>query len=452
MALDLSRDIIPIPGHFGEVSVKGLGPVLFHPNASRLLHVGQLGGTRIPFPGARHCRYEHALGVMGRTEVRAKRWQDSGAIKKEDVLPLMLAGFCHDIGHAALSHVLEDQLPTDHHENGREMLLEMERAFEAVDCDVKRVIAMLDGEDRLGTAVTDKNLGTDKLDYLERDAFHAGVPTLPLHFVEQHTLMTERGLAADRAAIGAAKLLTSLYAELYGGFYLQKSSLIIQRFLGKAFWYLTQEGEMTLEEPLRMTDEEFFGRMYGAKSRTVKAMAERWKAVRFPKTVVAFRYGDCVTMERVAGKPIRVFGLSDELMARASRLEHDETLAIEDFIAGKLMLSPHNVLLVKPPEPRRFEPKEVLLWDDGAYSRLSTESPDHYSSVRQSGRQFSVLRLCVPAEARAVAFAQAERIHRTIIERLGQPISHAPPSAATRAFTEPGDLGNPLPTPQPPSD
>lgn len=84
--------------------------VLDSPLVQRLQRIKQLGVAHFVYPTARHSRLEHSLGVMH----QVSRILDtvSAGDATTDLSPklrktLRMAGLCHDLGHGAMSHVLE---------------------------------------------------------------------------------------------------------------------------------------------------------------------------------------------------------------------------------------------------------------------------------------------------------------------------------------------------------
>ncbi|KAE9548011.1 hypothetical protein FO519_008781 [Halicephalobus sp. NKZ332] len=78
------------------------------PAFQRLDSIGQLGIVRRIYRQATHTRFEHSLGVADlarrvMTELRKKRKDVTGT----DMLCVIIAGLCHDLGHGPFSHTFE---------------------------------------------------------------------------------------------------------------------------------------------------------------------------------------------------------------------------------------------------------------------------------------------------------------------------------------------------------
>ncbi|MGH2562330.1 MAG: HD domain-containing protein, partial [Thermomicrobiales bacterium] len=157
----------------------------------RLERIQQLGFVSRVWPGAKHARYEHSLGVLhlARLAVDHLRSLSAGAwITDEDARVVTAAALLHDIGHYPFSHAIEELGPPvlPHEEVGRRVIEGPEIASilrDAWDVDPKRVATVVapgDREllpaDRVLRAILSGPLDVDKLDYLPRDARACNVP------------------------------------------------------------------------------------------------------------------------------------------------------------------------------------------------------------------------------------------------------------------------------------
>ena len=184
--------------------------VLDSPPFQRLRHIHQLALTYLVYPGATHKRFEHSLGVM---ELASRIYDvvtEPENIHKDsvrDILPshrgldhlkwkrtLRLAALCHDLGHFPFSHASEKLLPQgwDHERMTMEMILseEMKEIWEEIGVQPKYVAKLAIGakkskdymdieldewESILSEIITGDVFGADRMDYLLRDSYHAGV-------------------------------------------------------------------------------------------------------------------------------------------------------------------------------------------------------------------------------------------------------------------------------------
>jgi hypothetical protein len=91
-------------------------PILDHPFVQRLRNILQMGFSQLPFPGAVHSRYIHAVGVMhlaGRAfdSAFSDHHFSSKEVRDNFRQIVRLAGLLHDVGHAPFSHCSEFAMP-----------------------------------------------------------------------------------------------------------------------------------------------------------------------------------------------------------------------------------------------------------------------------------------------------------------------------------------------------
>jgi len=178
--------------------------VIDHPDFQRLRLIRQLGPTHLVYPGAVHTRFEHSLGVW--EAVRSYLYtllRDPGfmeAVGEEDVLTLLAAALLHDVGHYPLAHNLEalhhkgEETPRHEEMAGRILSGELtvdrsvppigeilEKEWKVDPERVSRLVgsprdALTDRTDRILASILSSPIDADKMDYLERDSIHMGVP------------------------------------------------------------------------------------------------------------------------------------------------------------------------------------------------------------------------------------------------------------------------------------
>ena len=157
----------------------------------RLDGIQQLGFVSRVWPGAKHTRYEHSLGVLHLTRLAVARLQDAfGAMHftDQDARTVVAASLLHDIGHYPFSHAIEElgEPILSHEEVGRRIIgrPEIAEPLETVwQVDAGAVAAMIHGDldelspgQRILRGLLSGTLDMDKLDYLPRDAHACTVP------------------------------------------------------------------------------------------------------------------------------------------------------------------------------------------------------------------------------------------------------------------------------------
>ncbi|MDQ3412059.1 MAG: HD domain-containing protein, partial [Chloroflexota bacterium] len=157
----------------------------------RLDRIQQLGFVSRVWPGAKHARYDHSLGVLHLTRLAVAHLRATGAgrwITDTDARVAAAAALLHDIGHYPFSHAIEELGPpiAPHEAVGRR-LIESAEISDILrrdwQIDPQRVAAMIDPADRelpepdrVLRDLLSGPLDMDKLDYLPRDAGACNVP------------------------------------------------------------------------------------------------------------------------------------------------------------------------------------------------------------------------------------------------------------------------------------
>jgi HD superfamily phosphohydrolase len=158
----------------------------------RLRNITQLGLAGRIYPGATHTRFEHALGVFH--NALRYLWQlgkDARFVATVDAHRaevLMVAALLHDLGHWPFCHPIEDMALPDlpPHEAFAAEFLSPERELGRVlrsewGIEPSEVLDVLVAKTdsaplRLMRSILSGPIDIDKMDYLERDSLHAGVP------------------------------------------------------------------------------------------------------------------------------------------------------------------------------------------------------------------------------------------------------------------------------------
>src|SRR3989344_4448694 len=191
-----------------SIDIRDIMPVIHHPLFQRLLHISQLGTTLTVFPGASHNRFEHALGVYGKTGKFCQKMAEEGFLTKHEAKNIALFGLLHDVGHGPFSHVIEELTPLsgDEDENGLKVLELLKPAIKKCGGDYEFIKSLMMHQKPLYKIVMDKNVGMDKLDYLERDTFHTGFGQRPdIESIFNYLVYLKGNLVIDKKSLEAAK-------------------------------------------------------------------------------------------------------------------------------------------------------------------------------------------------------------------------------------------------------
>ncbi len=172
--------------------------VIDTPVFQRLRRIKQLALADVVYPGCVHNRFLHSIGTMAMADAIWTRLESRGDIEyasSEERQAVRLAALLHDVGHGPFSHVAEYLLerfsdPAEvrpstsggkrqWHEVITADIVRADPSLTAVlGSDLQaRVVQLLEPtrERRFQRDIVSGGLDADKLDYLLRDAYFAGV-------------------------------------------------------------------------------------------------------------------------------------------------------------------------------------------------------------------------------------------------------------------------------------
>jgi HD superfamily phosphohydrolase len=241
----------------------------------RLAGISQLGLVALVYPGARHSRFEHSLGVyrlaiefLFRLQHDARFCQTVGP---DDAAAFLAAALLHDIGHWAFCHPLEDMgLPEiPKHES---LLPGLVADGEIADVlrarwglEPSRVAALVTGSAadpaaRVLQSLLSGPVDVDKMDYLARDSLHAGVPYG--HHFDQERLVSSLCLDESGTALAitdkgrtAAELLVVARSVMFSEVYWHHAVRAATAMLQRSIWLL--RSAIVPQELVRFDDPSF---------------------------------------------------------------------------------------------------------------------------------------------------------------------------------------------------
>ncbi len=414
--MERNKRYIRIPP--GEnIDIRPVLPVVMSPLFQRLRFVSQLSNMLFVFPGATHNRFEHALGVYHKATQLCARLQEEGILTPAQAFDISLFGLLHDIGHGPFSHLIEDLTPYNHKKNGLRILEELREAIEKCGGNFEFIRECLSGTEPLGKIISDKNLGMDKLDYLDRDTFHIGFGQRP----DNETLMDylsyiKKSVVVDKKALEAAKQIQRLYTYMYKEVYLHKSSLIATRFLQKMVSLWLTLRHVDVESLWLMNDHELMAQVYMDPDPRLQFLYSVYMKRVTPSTGVVFRVDHKQFKERLAGKQIKVIGEKAEFFKRFQAHSSPVELEYMEQLVAKLLKVPaHTVLLVPTLSPQRFAAEDIMYHDGDEVFSLRDTQPGYFESMQDDLEEYLSVRVCIIGN-RGLLYEHAEKVH-TVLKR-----------------------------------
>jgi HD superfamily phosphohydrolase len=252
-----------------------------HHSFQRLRFIKQNGFSYLVYPNAMHTRFVHSLGVFHLTKLAAN-YLDIGNNKEE----LIIASLLHDIGHGPFSHVSEkalfDIIKKDHEELGiKTMKEEMEDLFAKSSIDLKKVVSFVKGK-KEGIIIAG-DIGTDRLDYLNRDSYFAG---LNFGLIDSERIIRfleyKKGklFVDEKAIFNVYQLIISRFF-MFKAFYNHKISELATTMFKEAL--IEMCNYINPEKIMKMTDDELM--VFGLKSdnKKIKEIFEAIYLRKLPK-------------------------------------------------------------------------------------------------------------------------------------------------------------------------
>ncbi|MEP3480652.1 MAG: HD domain-containing protein [Fuerstiella sp.] len=158
----------------------------------RLRQITQLALASRVYPGAIHSRFEHALGVYNNAICYLRQLgldpRFAATVNSHDAEVLIAAALLHDVGHWPFCHPIEDlALPNvPEHEDFAKQFLGADSELAEVlreqwKIEPSEIIQVLVGKPKgaalsLRQSILSGPIDIDKMDYLNRDSQHCGVP------------------------------------------------------------------------------------------------------------------------------------------------------------------------------------------------------------------------------------------------------------------------------------
>lgn len=342
----------------------------------RLERIQQLGFVSRVWPGARHTRFEHSIGVfhLARQAVEHLRNRaDASWITDEDARTICAAALLHDIGHYPFSHAIEElgDPVASHEQVGRGIVLGSEIApilQNNWDVDPQRVAAIIDpaGQqlppaDRLLRGLLSGPLDVDKLDYLPRDARACNVPYGGVdtgRLIASLIFATLPAESAPRIAVDA-KGVSPLHSLINAR----------QEMFDNVYWHHTNRACMAML--LRAVQDGILANAITAQELTGNDDASLLALMlRFRMPETTRRLANALQRREIHKRAIEISAKATDLYPRLGALFHDpvQRRRVELGMTRRLELLlgeplPDETILIDIPKPERWR-TDVWVWFD----------------------------------------------------------------------------------------
>ncbi len=225
------------------------------PAMQRLRWIRQVGFANLIYPSANHTRFEHSLGTMKRTRELSSRLNGG-----EPDEALEAAGLMHDIGHTAFSHASDNllgrYLKTTHEDLGEEIIRKSSIADVIGNSTftMKKVLDYFNGKSK-GEVVTG-SIGSDRLDYLIRDAHYTGVAYGLIDYsnIRNKFTLYKGSPAIFESAVRSVEYMLIARYSMFSSVYLHHAAQIADGMYEKAVANAIDSGKMDAKELRNIVD------------------------------------------------------------------------------------------------------------------------------------------------------------------------------------------------------
>lgn len=386
-SLQSGRDLIRIPAEQNVPLTPRVRALIDTPEFQRLAEISQLGLVARVYPGARHTRFEHALGVYHNALRYLQQLQHDArfraAVTPHQGTVLIAAALLHDLGHWPFCHPIEDlglpNLPP--HEAHAAAYLgddsELSRILrsdwgiepaEVLDLLVKRTQAPAQ---KLLRSILSGPIDVDKMDYLDRDSLHCGVPygrNFDKQRLIQSLVLNQRGdgLALNAKGKTAAELMVFARYVMFSEVYWHHAVRVATSMFARVFYEFHRQFDW--RSLFQSTDSEMIGTLRQAAAGTVWAPLLEGvfgRRRRLYKRAAEFSFGgDPELYRRIAGRPY------EQLVELAGRV------VVELQRRTRLNVPVEAVLIDAPPPHREVEfAIDIYFPKTGEFRPLKQVSP-----------------------------------------------------------------------------
>ena len=364
--LDSGRNLIRVPMEQNVPFTRRVRALVDTPEFQRLSHISQLGLVSRVYPGATHTRFEHALGVYHNSlrylQQLRKDARFVATVSVAEAELLIVTALLHDIGHWPFCHPIEDMgLPAmPPHEAHAAHFLQADGELAGVLRDEwhvapEAVVALLTGQattpaTRLLQSILSGPIDIDKMDYLDRDSLHCGVP-YGRNFDRQRLMQSlvvnanGDGLAITSKGKTAAELMVFARYVMFSEVYWHHAVRAATNMFARAFFHLSPQFDLALL--FTLTDAEMIAQLRAAA-----------------------RGGECESLlEGVFGLRRTIYkraaeftlSLAPEVYRRVAGRQFGELVAISESLAEQasrawgIAVQPTEILVDAPPPHREVE-------------------------------------------------------------------------------------------------
>lgn len=365
----------------------------------RLRGVKQTGMVYLVYPGATHTRFEHSIGTRFVAEEILKTLKLHGfEISKDDESLIYAASLLHDVGHTAFSHALNPLAGSEEeHENIAYVVIrksEVSDVLTSYGIDPKEVARTISGKNPPLSDIVRGDIDADRLDYLRRDAYYAGVAygVVDTRILAEFRQFNKRIVLSEKGLRPAESILFARYL-MYTIVYNHKTVRIASSMITRAVEYAILDKNIKPKDIYFLRDEELIQKLLES-NKEARRLAESILWRRLFKLAYELSWED-------AGRDL----LRELLSMRGNR---NQIMKLEREIAEEAGVNYEDVL-VDIPEPPVLEEAEIKILYKGGIGDIRQLSP-LANALTTAYRKAWKIGVYAPKEVRERVSKAAQRI------------------------------------------
>ncbi len=407
---------------YGRVDLSEVQNVLHSRPVQRMAQIKQLGGAYLVFPGGTHTRLSHMIGTAHLTSLRADALVKNGVISANEARDLVITALVHDVGHWSFSHLLEPMCGS-HDERGSKIIRgELAPYIEECGASPEVIENLHDRKSKLSELIFQNPIGTDKLDYLVRDAHYAYGPGMRYEdFWYSHIRWDrEQGLYVLAKGWPLLAQLTPYSWFMYTEIYERVSTRIGQRAVQEEIRQMIKL-DSKVERQLYEGGEDG---VMGAIAAWCDDHPDHECAIRlqrildreYPKKALIFSPHPEVCPLR--HKPtMAVLPCDQQLLESTERWSVEKMAEVEHQIAEVVGLQPYEVAVAVAPPARRWKVPEVRVQHGKDFPLISESAPELVAMSKLYAKMSCTVAVAVDKCARMDVVAD-KGLHTAIREIL----------------------------------
>ncbi|MFH1193501.1 MAG: hypothetical protein V1661_00735 [bacterium] len=386
---------IPI-AWYGTIDIENLKFLYQHRLVQRLRWLSQLSEKCMEYPSCTQNRLTHSLRVYNDTKYAVNRPEISDELSPKIKKALPAVALIHDTPHSPCSHTLEPFF--GHHENiNSEIVANFQSAVERAGIDFSIFRDILTKKNSAHKIISDKNFGTDKLDYLKYDTHYSGFGGIPDFANIKNSLSFINGeMAACIDAIEDVKELQKKYILAYRNLYCSPIGMAWQRVTQKIAHACLESGDFTIEELRWKTDFEFWGQAALSWNHEARKLYEATKNGICPAPIMEMLVDHHLRFRENA-REVKSFSCDSGFFSYLQKWRTMEnTLAFEKEAAEMLGLEPWQIIFAAQDYEFRFIPTDCAIYNAaGEIFSLFGLEPEHHASLFIIGQKSLFVRISI---------------------------------------------------------